>query len=184
MSYSATRGPDGCRGNAGFVSLDVDIGVQLVDVVGGALDLRPTDIGVAVDDLSLQVRALDDIVIDDSQPTDAGRCEILDSRRAKSAGTDNQDAPLEQPLLALGTDFVHDNVSRVAIELGRVEAQVAHTVPFGREREKDAGRMLPDGLLSVSFRATAIALRFCRDIGTVDRHPPALAGGSSVVWGG
>jgi hypothetical protein len=80
-----------------------------------------------VDDLPLQIRALDDVVVDDPQSADPGRREVLDRRRPQTARADDQRRPLEQPLLPLGTDLVHDDVSRVAIELGRVEAQVAHT---------------------------------------------------------
>ena len=42
-------------------------------------------------DLTLKVRQIDGICIDDADGTDAGGGELQDQRRAETAGTDNQD---------------------------------------------------------------------------------------------
>ena len=72
------------RGQADLVRLDVDVGVLPGDEVARGLDLRAADVRVAVDHLSLEVRALDDVVVDDAERADAGRREVLDGRRPEA----------------------------------------------------------------------------------------------------
>ena len=70
---------------------DVDQRVDLPDAVARRLRLRPADVGLPVDDLALQVRLVDGVVVDDPEGADAGRGEVHEGRRAQATGTDAQD---------------------------------------------------------------------------------------------
>jgi hypothetical protein len=48
------------------VQHDVHVGVDLADAVASRLSLRPADIGLAMDDLALQVGLVDHVEVDDS----------------------------------------------------------------------------------------------------------------------
>lgn len=113
-------------GEACFVCLNVDVWVECGDVVGCTVDFRAADVGICVDNLALEIRAFDGVVVDDTEAADSGCGQVLDCRRAEAACADDEDAALEEALLSVGADFVHDDVSRVALELGCVEAKVAH----------------------------------------------------------
>jgi len=105
------------------VRADVHVGVQALDVRSRALGLRRPDVGVRVDYLALEVRALDVVVVDDAQRSHARRGEVLDDWRAEAARPDHQHVGVQQALLALRPHVVHDDVTRVAVELHRVEIQ-------------------------------------------------------------
>ena len=94
------------------------------------------DVCVGVDHLSLEVRALDDVVVDDRELADAGRREVLDDRGAEAARTDDERAALEEARLAVRPDLLHDDVSGVAVELRRVERE-RHTFASARDRYND-----------------------------------------------
>ena len=70
-----------------------------------------------VDHLALQVREVDDVVVDDAERADAGRGEIQRGRRAEPAGAEQQDLRVEQLLLALDADLRDEHVARVAVAL-------------------------------------------------------------------
>lgn len=64
--------------------------IDLEDRIAGTLGLGPTDVGLAVDDLTLQVGLVDDIELDDADRADTGGGEIEQRRRAESTGTDDE----------------------------------------------------------------------------------------------
>ena len=74
-----------------------------------------------MDDLALEVRALDDVVVGDPEVADAGRGEVLQDRRAQSARADDEHRGVEQRGLALGPDLVHADadVGRPKVESAR-----------------------------------------------------------------
>jgi len=117
------------------VGLDVDVRVELCDVVAGGLDLRAADVVVAVDDLALEVREFDHVVVDDAEAADARGREVLDDGRAEAAGPHAEHGRVEQVRLSLRPDVVHDDVPGVAVELLRVEVE-AHVHRFGITGEK------------------------------------------------
>ncbi len=53
--------------------------------------LESTDIGRAEGDLSLEVAALDDVVVDDPDRADSGGCQVERHRRADAAGAEHAD---------------------------------------------------------------------------------------------
>jgi len=79
-----------------FVFLDGDVGVEFGHELRGGVDLRPTDIVVAVNYLPLEIRQFDDIVVGDTERADTGGCQILDDRRPESAGSKNEHRRVKQ----------------------------------------------------------------------------------------
>ena len=72
--------------------LDHDMRVQPSNRVGGAFDLRPADIGRAVQHLALQIGETHRIVVDHGQFSDTGGGEIQERGRADAAGADHEHA--------------------------------------------------------------------------------------------
>jgi hypothetical protein len=56
-------------------------------------------------DLALKVRGIDAVVVDDADPADAGSGQIQRRRRPEAARADQEDARLQQPLLAVDPDL-------------------------------------------------------------------------------
>ncbi len=92
-----------------------------VDRVGGRGRLGPADVGVAVDHLALEVRRLDDVVVDDAERPHPGRGEVEQRGRPEAAGADDEDPGRAQPSLADAAEVGQEEVARVARALGRVE---------------------------------------------------------------
>ena len=70
-----------------------------------------------VDDLALQVREVDLVVVDDAERADAGGREVERGRRAEPAGAEQQHLRLQQLGLALEPDLRDQQVARVALAL-------------------------------------------------------------------
>ena len=100
-------------------------GLRSLIVCLGGVDLRHADAARRVDDLALEVRDVDDVVVDDPERADAGGGEVERGRRAEPAGAEQQDLRVEQLLLALGADLGQQQVAAVALAL------------LGRERARD-----------------------------------------------
>ena len=78
-----------------------------------------------MDDLALQVRALDAIVVDEGQVARSGRGEVQRGRRAETARTDQRDACIRQPALAGHTLLVTGSGRRLRQIHEDPEANVA-----------------------------------------------------------
>ena len=96
---------------------DLDERVDLLDRLLGADRLRLPDVGLAVDDLALQVGLVDDVEVDDAEGADTGGGEVEQRRRAEAAGTDDEHLGVLQPLLPGHADVGDDQVARVAAHL-------------------------------------------------------------------
>ena len=70
-----------------------------------------------VDHLALQVRGVDDVVVDDADRADPGRREVERGRRTESAGAEQQHLRVQQLELALDPDLGQQGVARVAVAL-------------------------------------------------------------------
>src|SRR6266540_3002154 len=105
------------RGQPGLVQGDLDVGVDLTDLVAGALQLGPADVGGAVDDLALQVGGVDLIEVHQADVAYSGRGQVHRVGRAEAAGADQQDVGLLQPLLAVHGHVGNDEMARVAEDL-------------------------------------------------------------------
>ena len=67
-----------------------------------------------MDDLTLEIRVVDDVGVDDAERADAGGGEVERRRRAEPAGTDQEHARVEQLLLPLLADLGNQDVAGVA----------------------------------------------------------------------
>ena len=94
-----------------------DMGVERVQVAGGALRLHLAGIGGFEQHLALQVGQRDGVVIDDGQPAHARRREIEQARAAQPAGADNGDPRPCQRRLSAPAKFRKHQVTGVAFKL-------------------------------------------------------------------
>ena len=93
--------------------------VQLGDRDARRIDLgHPHPIG-RVQDLPLQVRRVDDVVVDEPDRTDAGRRQVEPRRRAQPARAEAQHLRLQQLRLPRLTDLGQHGVARIAQALVR-----------------------------------------------------------------
>src|SRR5690606_28684214 len=122
---------DVLRGHALAVADHLDVRIEAFERELRRLDLRHADAVLAVEDLSLQVRAVDDVVVDDPYRADAGRCEIIRDRRAEPAGADAQDLRVEQLRLPFLTDLGKEEMTAVALDLIGAELPVGNPVVAG-----------------------------------------------------
>ena len=99
------------------VADDIDVRVDAVDGGLGGLGLGPAEVGVRMDDLTMQVRQLDDIRVDDSDRPDPGRGEVEQRGRAEATGTDDEDLGGGESLLPLAAHARDEDVPGVAGDL-------------------------------------------------------------------
>ena len=105
------------RVHPGLVLHDVHVGVERLDRTLGRVDLRYADARRRVDDLALEVRDVDHVVVDDAERADARRREVERGRRAEPAGAEQQHLRVEQLALAVLADLRQEEVARVALAL-------------------------------------------------------------------
>ena len=80
------------------------MGIDARDRLRRALGLRPARRRGRMDDLPVQVRERDDVVVDDSERPHPGAGEILQRGRAKPAGADDEDTSGLQLVLSRAAD--------------------------------------------------------------------------------
>ena len=68
-------------------------------------------------DLSLQVGAIDDVAIDDRKRPDTGRRQVIRRGRTESTRSDQEHFGVEQFLLTLDADLRDEEMTAVALEL-------------------------------------------------------------------
>jgi hypothetical protein len=125
--------------DASLVFPNVDVGIEVGDELRRRVDLRPADVVGPVDDLALEVRALDDVVVGDTERPHARGREVLDDRRPQSARPDGQHVGVQQRLLARRPHIVHDDVPGVAVELVGVQVGSSHTPVYVRGTQSVVG---------------------------------------------
>ena len=96
---------------------DVDVGVGLLDRLPRRERLGLPDVGLAVDDLALQVGLVDHVEVDDAEGADPGRGQVEQRGRAEAPGADDQDLGVLQPLLPGHPDVGDDQVAGVPAHL-------------------------------------------------------------------
>ena len=120
---------------------DLHVRVERLDRALRRCDLRLAEPLGRVDDLALEVRVVHDVGVDDPERPDARGREVERGRRAEPAGADQEDAGVEQLLLALLPDLGDEQVARVALPLRRCEGdrgdeRVAVPLPVGEARRR------------------------------------------------
>ena len=101
-----------------------------------------------VHDLALEVRLVDDVRVDDPERADSGCGEVERSGRAQATGADEEDARVEEALLAVLADLRDEQVPAVARALLRGEhARDGHVeaVPLPVD---EAAREVDDALVA------------------------------------
>ena len=104
-----------------LVGDDVDVGIQLFERLARGIRLALAQLGRRVQDLALEVRGVDAVVVDDSDPSNACGREVQRSGRAQAARPDQEDVRLEQALLPRDPDLRDQQVAAVARQLLVVE---------------------------------------------------------------
>ena len=79
-------------------------------------------------DLTLQVREVDRVVVDDADAPDSGRRQVQHQRRPEAPRSDHQDAGLEQALLPDAAHLRQHDVAGVALDLVLGEIGAGHAV--------------------------------------------------------
>ena len=130
----------------------LDKRVDLADRVTRALRLGPADIGLAVDDLALQVGLVDHVELDDADGAHPCGGQVQQRRRAQPACADDQHLGVLQPFLPVHPQVRDDEVTAVARDL--------FTRQFGRRfyqrRQRCRHRNLLDCSLLTITAGTAI----------------------------
>ena len=93
--------------------LDLDLGIERPQARGRRLGLALADVVGGEQDLALQIGELHHIVVDDAHPADTGRDDVVEHRRAKSAGADDEHRAVAQPVLAALADVLEHELTVV-----------------------------------------------------------------------
>jgi hypothetical protein len=108
------------------MALHHDVGIHGGDALGRHLHLRATHIIRGVEHLTVQVRRVDHVVVDEPEGSDARGSQVLGQWAAEAPRSDEQNPGREQRLLALEPDFGQGQVAPIAIVLVRPERCVGH----------------------------------------------------------
>ncbi len=95
-----------------------------MDPLLGDFDLRAADIGSAVQDLALEVREIDDVIVDQTDAPHAGGGEVQRTRASQATGTHQQHTALQEFALSFDAELRKIQVAPVAIELIGPEKRV------------------------------------------------------------
>ena len=95
---------------------DFDVGVDLAKRLRRRLDLRPADVGGRVDDLPVEVRQVDRVVIREADLSDPRGGEVDGGRRAETPSADEKDGRILELLLAGGSKFRENDLSAVTLK--------------------------------------------------------------------
>ena len=93
---------------------DLQVRVDPLHFLGRRIQLLAPHVVGRVDHLPLQVGKVDDVEIDDPDPSDARRGQVQSQRRAQPAGAHQQHLGGFQLLLPFHPDFGNDQVAAVA----------------------------------------------------------------------
>jgi hypothetical protein len=127
--------------NAVGVGFDPDMGIEARCRCGCARNFRMTDVGRAVNDLPLQVRQADMVIIDNADGADSGSGQILDQRRTEAAGPNHQDTCLFQPCLAGATDFRQNQMAGITLDFVWLKAHGLLCRPALKLRQRQSKKL-------------------------------------------
>ena len=117
----------------------VDVGVVREEGLLRRLDLGAADVVVLVEDLALEVGAVDDVEVDETDRADAGEGEVEGDGGAEPAGADDEDLRLDDLALPDAGDLGHDEVAAVALDHLRGEDDIGAAGKGGDEGDLVAG---------------------------------------------
>ncbi len=120
------------------VFLDLHMRVQPLDEARRRNRLARADILRAEDDLPLQVRQRDMVVVDDADGADAGGGEIGEQRRTEPAGADHQHPRALQPCLSGAADLRQHQMAGIALDLGVAQHHALRIRPIAPAQQSGA----------------------------------------------
>ena len=91
--------------------------IDLEDGVARGIGFRPADIGLPVDHLTLEIRFVNLIELDDADRSDPGCREVEQRRGTESTRADHQHLGVLQTLLPVDTEVGDDQVPAVSGDL-------------------------------------------------------------------
>jgi hypothetical protein len=118
------------------VGLDSDVGIEVFEALLRGDEFGSADVFLAIEDLSLEVRRIDDIEVDESDPADPGSGEIECRRTAEPPRTDDEDGTVLETVLAPDADIREDQVTRISKEFVLGERGLAGKVRRGAVRAR------------------------------------------------
>src|SRR5438552_3879066 len=172
-----------------LVRVDRDARVEVAEAFGRGRELRTADVLLAVEDLPVEVRSVDDVAVHEADATHARGCEVERRGAAQSAGAHEQDLRALELLLALHADLGHDEVARVVRHLlareahereeGVLRLKPTLRAPSGTARAQPSRRLrnrtnalgtssatpatTPMTIEGVTFSSTALTLSVCTE---------------------
>jgi hypothetical protein len=111
------------RVEARVVADHLHVRVDVVDPVGGRVELLPPHVLRAVEDLALEVGRVHRVELHEAQGADPGCGEVEADGRAEAAGPDHEDLRVLEPPLAGEPDVGDDQVAAVTQDLLLREAR-------------------------------------------------------------
>ena len=97
-----------------FIHGNGHVRIEGLDLFFSRQDLRTSHIGRMVQNLSLQVRKIDHVAVDQADSPDPSCRQVEGGWRAQTSGTDQQNFGLGNLLLSLAADFRQQNMPTVA----------------------------------------------------------------------
>ena len=95
----------------------IHVGIEFGDGAAGRFDLGLTDGGLTVDNLTLKVRFVHPIEINDSQSTHSCGGEIGEKGRTKATCPDSQNSGSLELALTFDSDLGHDEMAGISTHL-------------------------------------------------------------------
>ena len=117
----------------------VDVGVVGEQGLLGRLHLGAVDVGGLVEDLALEIGAVDDVEVDESQRADAGEGEVESDGGAEPAGANDEHLRFDDFALPDAGDLGHDEVAAVALDHLGGESDIGAAGEGGDEGDLVAG---------------------------------------------
>ncbi len=93
------------------------VGVEVLEPLGGGLDLVFADVGDAEENLPLEIAGADDIDVGQADGADAGGGEVEADRASQAARADAEDLCVQELKLPLHADFGQDQMALVTVDL-------------------------------------------------------------------
>ena len=111
------------------------MGVHVTQTIERRIQLASTDVTGAVEELTLEIALIDNIVVDQTDRPDARRCEVEGQRRSKTPCSDTEYPTTLQATLPLEPDIGQRDMACVPVELVAAEIRQGHGVsPSGAPR--------------------------------------------------
>ena len=120
-SAAATRASDVRNREPRADALNLDKWIERGKPFACSFELRASHVAGVVEQLALQVRCIDSVVVDEHDSADAGRRQVERRRRAQPAGTYEEDARSLEALLPFQAKLGQPHLTAVSVDFSRVE---------------------------------------------------------------